>query len=183
MRIPSRAAVALFALVIGFPSVSSLSAVPPVAALSLRDLDGRKVSLADYRGKGPVLVFFFRGFWCAYCVDQLVQLERLKATDLKDIPVLAVSPDSVETALRGKLALEKEKSVRFTHRFLSDSDVIFAPRYGLGAGDGKAGARLPSFVLVDRDGKEVWTFTESHYIIRPIDERLREGLRKLGRAP
>jgi peroxiredoxin len=162
-------------------SVSGLAAGPPLSSLSLRDLDGRTVALADYRGKSPVLVFFFRGFWCAYCVEQLVQLERLKASDLKEVPVLAVTPETIETARKGKAALEKEKSVRFTHRFLSDPGVKFAPHYGLGAENGKPGSRRPSFILLDRDGKEVWTFTESHYVIRPLDERLREGLGKLHR--
>jgi peroxiredoxin len=157
-----------------------LSAEAPVSSLSLRDLEGRKVALADYRGKSPVLVFFFRGFWCAYCVEQLVQLERLRASDLKDVPVLVVSPETVETSRKGKAALEREKSVHFTLRFLTDPDVKFALHYGLDAGDGKRGARRPSFVLVDRNGKEVWSFSESHYVIRPIDERVREGLAKLG---
>ncbi|MBK8271096.1 MAG: redoxin domain-containing protein [Planctomycetes bacterium] len=30
---------------------------------SLPNQDGREVSLSDYRGKGPVLLVFYRGFW------------------------------------------------------------------------------------------------------------------------
>ncbi|MBX3394986.1 MAG: redoxin domain-containing protein [Phycisphaerae bacterium] len=34
-----------------------------VPDFTLPDQDGRQVSLADYRGKGPVLLVFYRGFW------------------------------------------------------------------------------------------------------------------------
>ena len=41
------------------------SAPPPPAplALSLPDLDGKTVTLAEYRGVAPVLVVNYRGHW------------------------------------------------------------------------------------------------------------------------
>ena len=39
----------------------AVGAQPP--ALSLPNQDGKSVSLTDYRGKGPVLLVFYRGHW------------------------------------------------------------------------------------------------------------------------
>ena len=38
-----------------------LAAAPP--QLSLPDLDGKRVTLAEYRDKRPVLLVFYRGWW------------------------------------------------------------------------------------------------------------------------
>lgn len=35
----------------------------PAPDFTLRDAAGRSVSLADYRGKKPVLLVFYRGYW------------------------------------------------------------------------------------------------------------------------
>jgi len=45
-------------------------------AFSLRSLDGRTVSLADFRGR-PVVVNFF-GAWCEQCTRQLPLLAELR---------------------------------------------------------------------------------------------------------
>ncbi len=44
-------------------------------ALALKDLDGRVVRLADFRGR-PVLVHFW-ATWCAPCIEELPSLQRL----------------------------------------------------------------------------------------------------------
>ena len=154
---------------------------PRVAALALPDSSGKPASLAEYRGK-PVIVFFFRGFWCAYCVEQLVLLERLKTTDLKDVPVLAVSPDGPKAVASGIVAVEKERGVRLTPRFLCDEEAVYRDRYGLGGDASNPGPKLPTMLLLDAEGRDVWRYGESHYQKRPFDASLRAALASLSKA-
>lgn len=175
------------ALALGFAlaTTPARAASPPVAALALPDAAGKPAALADYHGK-PVVVFFFRGFWCAYCVEQLVLLENLKATDLKDVPVLAVSPDGPKAVANGIAAVGKERGVRLTPRFLCDEEAVFRDRYGLAGDASRPGPKLPTMLLLDAEGREAWRYGESHYQKRPFDASLRAvlaSLAKAGRAP
>jgi hypothetical protein len=43
------------------PTMLRVGERPP--DLTLPDASGRPVSLADYRGKKPVVVVFYRGYW------------------------------------------------------------------------------------------------------------------------
>lgn len=167
---------AALALVLAAAPIRAAS--PPVPALTLPDASGKPASLAEYRGK-PVVVFFFRGFWCAYCVEQLVLLEKLKAADLKDVPVLAVSPDGPKAVTSGIAAVEKERGVRLTPRFLCDEEAVHRDRYGLAGDASKPGPKLPTMLLLDAEGRDVWRYGESHYQKRPFDASLRAALAAL----
>jgi peroxiredoxin len=64
----------------------------PDFALPAIDRDGT-VSLADYRGRTPVLVALFRGVYCPFCRRAIAQLsliqERLKAVGVETLAVVA----------------------------------------------------------------------------------------------
>ena len=55
------------------------------------------VSLSDYRGRSPVLLALFRGFYCPFCRRQMGQLataaDKLKAHGLEVLGVAAADPD------------------------------------------------------------------------------------------
>ena len=101
----------------------------------------------------------------------MLQLERLKATVLKDVPVLVVSPDSPEDSRALVATVERQRRVRLTHRFLSAPRVRTLNRPATGIDS--VAPRLPaSLVLVDRDGREAWRFPESDHRKRPTDAEL-----------
>ena len=146
---------------------------------SLPDASGKTVSASDLRG-GPAVVLFFRGFWCAYCVEKLVRLEKLKATDLEGVPVVAISPDGPSAIRKGLDSVEKERGVALTHRFLADENAVFSARYALGT---SGASRPPAMLLLDASGRTVWSFGESHYDKSPFEGSLREALARLPKKP
>ena len=61
-------------------------------AFSLQTLDGRTVSLADFRGK--VVMVHFWATWCPPCVEEMPMLEQLyRSLRAADFEILAVSVD------------------------------------------------------------------------------------------
>ena len=143
---------------------------PPAPEISLPDAEGRTVTLAEYRGR-VVLLAFTRGAWCPACLEQLLQLERLKGTSLKSVEILVVAPGPPEESRLLVATVEKQRRVRLTHRFLS------APRgrtlnRPAGEGEGKAPRLPPSLVLVDPEGREAWRFVEREHRMRPSDREL-----------
>jgi peroxiredoxin len=59
---------------------------------SLQALDGKTVSLADFRGK--VVMVHFWATWCPPCVEEMPTLEQLsRSIGARDLEILAVSVD------------------------------------------------------------------------------------------
>lgn len=108
----------------------------------LPDLEGKKVSLRDYRGK---LVFLnFWATWCPACREEMPSMERLwRAFKDKDFVLLAISSDRQGAKVVGPF-MEK---FRLTFPALLDSDGKVSARYGVRA--------IPTTYLVDREGKVI----------------------------
>ena len=92
-------------------------ATPP---LTLRDLQGKKHKLADYRGK--VVVLNFWATWCDPCREEMPSMQRLQ-DKLADKPFAILAVDFGEGAPRINDFL-KEVPVRFT--VLLDHDTSAA---------------------------------------------------------
>ena len=103
-------------------------------------LDGRKVSLSDFRGKNPVVLNFFAEF-CGPCRKEFPHLRALdEKFGPKGLRVVAVSLDE-DRAAAG--AIPRESGAKFPIVF--DPKGSIAARYGVQA--------IPHTVVVDRDGK------------------------------
>ncbi len=112
-------------------------------------------------------------------MEQLLQLQRLKATTLAGVTVLAIAPDPPEKTREMIEKVRSSKDVVLTPRFLSDPDLKVTDAYGIRNSAAKKPIPHPTTVLVDRDGREVWRFTETDYKKRPTDDEIREAVRKL----
>jgi peroxiredoxin len=101
---------------------------PPVAPdWTLTGGDGRARSLADYRGR-PVIVIFYLGHGCLHCIQQLDAFAPL-AGDFKaaGIDLVAVSKDSPEGL---KLSLAKlAKGEQFPIPLVSDEKLKVFKQY------------------------------------------------------
>ena len=93
-------------------------------AFTLPDADGKKVSLADYKGR-RVIIYFYPAASTPGCTKQACDF-RDNLHDLKDagIDVVGISPDKPE-----KLAKFREKE-SLTFPLLSDSDHAVEQAYG-----------------------------------------------------
>jgi cytochrome c biogenesis protein CcmG/thiol:disulfide interchange protein DsbE len=124
----------------------------PAPAFTLEDLSGRKVSLADYKGKALLLDFW--ATWCAPCrieTPWLIELRNQYAD--RGFEVLAISADDLDRRDPARLNSEKREISRFAQRMrmpypvLLDADSISQPYGGLDA--------LPTSFFVDRNGTVV----------------------------
>ncbi|HEY9842618.1 MAG: thioredoxin-dependent thiol peroxidase [Candidatus Sericytochromatia bacterium] len=98
----------------------------PAPEFTLLDQDGKAVSLADFRGKKQVLVYFYPKAMTSGCTVQACGLRDSQAEyEAHDLVVLGISPDPVK---RLRKFADKE-NLNFT--LLSDEDHAVADSYGV----------------------------------------------------
>ena len=119
-------------------------AIPDV---TFNDPDGGKITLADFNGT-PVLVNLW-ATWCAPCVKELPTLDKLAGTNRDDgnLAVIAISQDSAPHA-----SLEA---------FLSKLKVADLGAYqdaSMGLSGALGAEVLPTTIMFDAQGKEVWRY-------------------------
>ena len=77
---------------------------------ALSSAEGRIVTLADLLAKGPVVLSFYRGKWCPYCVTELEALREATA----DIAALGATLVAVTAEdCGGALAAKRKHSLEF----------------------------------------------------------------------
>lgn len=109
-----------------------------------QDGAGKAVTLADFRGK-PVLLNLW-ATWCAPCVREMPTLDALTARDGATLTVLTVSQDMEPAKVQPFLSEQKLTNLK-AYR---DPDLKFSTGMGVS---------LPTTILYDTAGKEVWRVT------------------------
>jgi cytochrome c biogenesis protein CcmG/thiol:disulfide interchange protein DsbE len=124
----------------------------PAPAFTLEDLGGKKVSLADYKGKALMINFW--ATWCTPCrieTPWLIELRNQYAA--QGFEVLGISADDIDRGDPARLNEEKQGIARFVRKMqipypvLIDGDSISQPYGGLDV--------LPTSFFVDRNGNLV----------------------------
>ena len=119
---------------------------------TLRDQDGEKVSLADFRGRKVMLVFYPADF-SPVCGDQFSIYQEVKPEiDEKGVELVGISVDSswAHKAFQDKLGFE------FT--LLSDFEPKGEVARAYGSYIDGAGIANRTLVLVDEGGQVAWTY-------------------------
>lgn len=112
----------------------------------------------------------------------MLQLQRLNQSTLKDVTILAVSPDPPGKTRELLEKVKASRGVTLTHRFLSDTDLKTIDAYGIRNAEATRGMPHPTTILFDRNGSEVWRFIEKDYRKRPTDEELGKAVSLLARG-
>ncbi|MBI5047890.1 MAG: TlpA family protein disulfide reductase [Deltaproteobacteria bacterium] len=135
----------------------------PAPDFTLNNLDGRRVSLKDFKGK--VIFLNFWATWCTPCVIEMPSMEVLhKRYKDKGLVVLAVNS---EEGVKKVSSFIKKKSYTFPVLLDSDGSVINNSYRAMG---------FPTTYLIDRSGMVIgkaegareWDSLESFKLIEEI---------------
>jgi peroxiredoxin len=159
------------------------------------DADSNLFSLRTAVEEGPVVIIFYRGFWCPVCNKHLGDLQdSLKMIEEKGVRVIAVSPEKPEylgvmkdkTGAAFSLLYDEDYKIADAYdvTFKPGAMTLFTYNVVLGAnmkethsGDSQR-LPIPATYLIDTHGRIVWRQFDPDYkkrssvadILRAIDE-------------
>jgi peroxiredoxin len=140
------------------------SKTPDFAAV---DADGQEFRLSEHAGSA-ILLKFYRGYWCPYCVAELTQLNRV-ADDFAALGVklVAISSDRVDELQVFKqkhnwaITLLADPSLA-VHRLFNVQHRNFTPKHGP-----FRELAIPTTILIDADGRIAWLEQATDFRVRP----------------
>ncbi len=150
---------------------------------TLPDVDGNPVSSAALLEKGPLVVTFYRGFWCPFCNADLQAVEaaadRIRGFGAS---LVAISP---QTPANSRLSLQEN---HLSFPILSDKHCGLADKFGISwmpsqalqgvyrnfgtdvgkfNGDGSWALPMPARYVIGRDGTIAYARINANYTHRP----------------
>lgn len=124
----------------------------PAPNFTLNDLTGKKISLADYKGKAVLLNFW--ATWCAPCKVEIPWFLKLRDQyAAQGFEIIGVSSDDLDKDDKAKLFEQKSEIAKFveqqkmTYPVLIDGDAISHPYGGVDS--------LPTSFFINREGTVV----------------------------
>lgn len=112
--------------------------VPNAADFTLKDLNGKDMTLSSFKGKKVLLVFGTT--WCPYCVAEIPDLNAFytKHQD-KDVKLLGIN---INESMAKVSIFAKKQNIKYT--VLVDANGEVAKKYGIYG--------IPAVFLVDQNG-------------------------------
>jgi peroxiredoxin len=152
----------------------------PILDFTATDDAGLPFSLAKLRGR-PVLLKFFRGHWCPYCVAELRRWEELRPElDARGVEIVTVCADTAEKIRRDR----HKHGLRAV--MIPDPDLAITDRYDLRNPRNfalKSGVivplPIPTTILVDAGGIVRWIDQSADYMRRSAPERVLAAIRAI----
>ena len=158
----------------GYTDVASatLKVGQPAPDFSLQALNGDWVKLSQLKGN-KILMIFYRGHWCPFCVGHLQDIQTLlPELEKRGYQVLAISPDDA-TGMQ-KMAERMDRP----YEFLSDVNLVVTDLYGI-----RRDEELPhpAMILLDEQSIVQWFYIGEDYKSRPSATQLQQVLDRLDR--
>ncbi len=157
------------------------------------DADSTSFDLYKALKDGPVVIIFYRGFWCPYCDKHLAQIQdSLPLITERGVKIVAVSPEKPEYL--DKMAEKTGAGFRLLYDEgykISDAyDVTFTPtkakliiyNTALGANlkethsDDSQRLPIPATYIIDKNGEIVWRQFNPDYKKRSTVKEIIENL-------
>ncbi|MGI8774125.1 MAG: TlpA family protein disulfide reductase [Actinomycetota bacterium] len=105
--------------------------------MELTDFEGRRFSLADYRGK-PVVVNFWAS-WCPSCVAEMPDFEQVHTALGEEVAFVGINQSDTEEA-----AVDLAHETGVSYRLAADPDGRAFEAFG--------GLGMPTTAFIDADG-------------------------------
>ena len=137
---------------------------------TLTSIAGTKVSLSDFRG-GNVVLIFYRGSWCPFCVSHLEDINTVLPKLKKiGVQVIAISPDNIADIRSMANRMDNP------YVFLSDPDLAVIERYGI-----RRDVKLPhpAMVVIDQQGVVQWFYVSENFKKRPSASQLMRVINRI----
>jgi peroxiredoxin len=162
---------------------SILSVGSRASAFELRDHNNNVVSSADLLSQTRLVICFFRGRWCPFCVGQLETMNLiLPRIELAGASLLAISPQTVQQSffmvdqhkLRCPLLSDAGNKVArqfgLVYRVPEEQQAIYRRAFinlPFANGDDSWELPIPATFILDRDGTVLYAAANEDYTERP----------------
>ena len=151
------------------------------------DQNGQEVSLRDLRKKGPVVIVFYRGYWCPYCNRFLKKLQdSLQLIQDKHASVVAITPEAKEgidstiqrTGATFPIIYDEDMKISSNYGVRFDIDDRTLARYKTSGIDllknnhqREASLPVPAVYVINKEGSVTFRYFDVDYRKRvPIKE-------------
>lgn len=159
-------------------------------------IGGETMPLSYVYGAKPLILKFYRGGWCSYCVSELKRFQELnERVEKAGAQILAVSPDTDEMIKKTRetnglmgfdIVSDKGHAIasQFGLVYDLDSDVakqLKSSGIDLAAyqGDDKADLTIPATYVIDKQGKIIFSYVDADYRNRTDPEEVIRAIRSL----
>ena len=146
-----------------------------------KDQNGNEIVLKDLRKKGPVVVIFYRGYWCPYCNKELQKLEdSLQLIKQAGAQLIAITPEKQEgiaktiekTKASYPIITDDELKIMRAYDVAYQVDTKTIDRYKMASIDLAANngqkpdavyLPVPAVYIIGKDGEIKYRFFEEDY--------------------
>ncbi len=143
----------------------------PAADFTLTNMDSDPVTLSSFRGNSSVMLVFYRGYWCPFCISHLEDIQSLfPHLDEYNVQLIVISPEDAEDQQKTAKRLDQ------TGLFLSDKDMKVIDLYGI-----RRDKNLPhpAVILIDEQGIVQWFYVGEDYKQRPSASQLEQVIERI----
>lgn len=165
-------------------------------SFSALDANNETISLKEALQDGPVVVVFYRGFWCPICNSHLATLQdSLQMIESTGARVMAISPEKPEYLEQ----MSEKSGAQFTllydenYEIATAFDVNYKPKssqlitynVALGAKIKKSHTSdaqnlpIPATFIINQNGEIIWRQFDPNYKSRSSVKEIIENLQKL----
>jgi peroxiredoxin len=162
-----------------------------------KDQNGNEIALKDLRKKAPVVLVFYRGYWCPYCNKELERLQdSLQLITDRGAQLVAVTLEKQEgiaktvekTKASFPILTDDEMKIMKAYDVVYQVDEKTIARYKMASIDLAANngqkpdavyLPIPAVYVINKQGEITYRYFESDYRKRPYVKEILDNLKGL----